>query len=113
MNKPDPLILVHTTCGDEQAAERLARQLVDERLAACASLGRPVVSVYPWQGRIEREPECPLTLKTCSTVFDRLARRIGELHDYDVPEILAVEVSNANADYADWVRDWVSAGEAE
>lgn len=111
MNEPDPLIMVHTTCGDDGAAERLARQLVDERLAACASLGGPVVSIFPWRGRIERDSECPLTLKTVRSAFGRLADRIGELHDYDVPEILAVEVRDANDAYADWVRDWISGGE--
>jgi len=111
MNEPDALILVHTTCADAAEAEALARRLVDERLAACASIGQPVVSVYPWQGRIERETECPLTLKSRRSAFEPLARRLGELHSYDVPEVLAVEVAAAGEAYAAWVREWVGAGE--
>ncbi len=111
MNRTDSLILVHTTCGNAADAERLARSLVDERLAACASIGQPVVSVYPWQGRIERESECPLMLKSTRSAFASLRERIGQLHDYDVPEVLAVDVCDANAEYAEWVRDWVGSGE--
>jgi len=110
MNDADTLILVHTTCGDAEHAEQLASSLVEERLAACASIGAPIVSVYPWQGRIERERECPLTLKSTRSALTRLRERIAQLHDYDVPEVLAVEVCTASEDYAAWVRDWVGAG---
>lgn len=113
MNDADPLILVHTTCGDAEEAERLAASLVDERLAACASIGAPIVSVYPWDGRIERDRECPLLLKSTRSAFVRLRDRIERLHSYDVPEVLAVEVCDASEAYADWVRDWVKAGGAE
>jgi len=111
MNQPDALILVHTTCADAAEAEVLARRLVDERLAACASIGQPVVSVYPWQGKVERETECPLTLKSLHSVFEPLRRRLEELHSYDVPEVLAVEVAATAEAYADWVREWIGAGE--
>jgi periplasmic divalent cation tolerance protein len=110
MNDADALILVHTTCGNAEDAERLAGRLVEERLVACASIGAPIVSVYPWEGRIERESECPLTLKSTRSAFGRLRQRIAQLHDYDVPEVLAVEVGDASEDYADWVRHWIGAG---
>ena len=106
MTESDPLILVHTTCADADEAERLARDLVDARLAACASVGQPVVSIYPWQGRIERDGETPLTLKTTRARFDALKTRLEADHSYDVPEILAVPVVEGNREYVDWVRDW-------
>ncbi|MFO7762136.1 MAG: divalent-cation tolerance protein CutA [Wenzhouxiangellaceae bacterium] len=108
MTNHDSLVLVHTTCSDQKEAETLARDLVEARLAACASVGQPLVSVYPWQGRIERDVETPLTLKTTRRAFDALRSRLVERHSYDVPEILAVEVVDGNAEYLQWVRDWVA-----
>ncbi|MGK7294511.1 MAG: divalent-cation tolerance protein CutA [Candidatus Wenzhouxiangella sp. M2_3B_020] len=111
MNESDPLILVHTTCADADEAERLAGELVEARLAACASVGRAVVSIYPWQGRIERDGETPLTLKTVRSRFEALRSRLEASHSYDVPEILAVPVVDGNAEYVDWLRDWTGGGE--
>ena len=102
------LVLVHTTCADRDEAERLASELVESRLAACASVGQPVVSVYPWEGRIERDSETPLTLKTTRATFAALRARLNERHSYDVPELLAVPVVDGNADYIQWVQDWVT-----
>ncbi|MDT8450562.1 MAG: divalent-cation tolerance protein CutA [Wenzhouxiangellaceae bacterium] len=108
---PDTPILVHTTCGDRTEAERLARDLVEARLAACASIGAEVRSVYPWEGRIETDTEVPLTLKTTAGAFAALEERLLAGHSYDVPELLATRVVEGNSDYIDWLRDWVSAGE--
>lgn len=105
------LVLVHTTCADRAEAERLAGELVESRLAACASVGQPVVSVYPWDGRIERDTETPLTLKTTRARFGALREHLNARHSYDVPELLAVEVVDGNADYSQWVRDWVAGRE--
>ena len=112
MTESDQLILVHTTCADTDEAERLAGELVEARLAACASVGQPVVSIFPWQGRIERDRETPLTLKTVRSRFDALRSRLEAGHSYDVPEILAVPVVEGNAEYLDWVRDWTGDDEA-
>lgn len=102
------LVLVHTTCADQNEAERLAADLVESRLAACASIGQPVVSVYPWEGRIERDTETPLTLKTTRAAFAALRERLNERHSYDVPELLAVAVVDGNADYIQWAQDWIA-----
>lgn len=112
MTNEDPLILVHTTCRDQKEAEALARDMVEARLAACASVGQPVVSVYPWQGGIERDIETPLTLKTTRRSFESLRSRLAQRHSYDVPEILAVDVVGGNSEYLQWARDW-TAGRSE
>lgn len=107
-NSPDePMILVHTTCADRDEADRLAGLVVDNRLAACASVGQPITSIYPWDGKIEHDTETPLTLKTTRARFEALREFLNERHSYDVPELLAVEVVDGNADYIQWVRDWV------
>jgi len=108
MTNDDPLVLVHTTCTDQKEAEALGGGLVEARLAACASVGQPVVSVYPWQGRIERDVETPLTLKTTRGALEALREGLRQRHSYDVPEILAVEVVDGNPEYLQWVRDWIA-----
>lgn len=104
----ESLIMVHTTCADQAEAEALARDLVESHLAACASIGQPVVSVFPWQGNIERDVETPLTLKTTRAAFAALRSRLIDRHSYDVPELLAVDVVEGNTEYLQWVRDWVA-----
>lgn len=104
------LILVHTTCADRERAAILAERLVAEHLAACASIGAPIQSIYPWAGEVRREREVPLTLKTTTARFPALAARLRALHHYEVPELLATAVVEADAAYADWVLDWVGCG---
>mgnify|MGYP006269559623 CR=1 FL=1 len=108
MNQTDPVLMVHTTCADRAEAERLAGALVAERLAACASIGNEVTSLFPWEDRIERERETPLTLKTAASAYPALAERLAALHSYDVPEVLAVPVHDGHAEYVAWLRDWIS-----
>jgi len=104
----DSLILAHTTCGSAEEAEQLAARLVEEHLVACAAIGPSQLSIYPWQGKIEREREVPLTLKTTAARFEALENRLGELHSYDVPELLATQVVESGHEYERWVRDWVT-----
>lgn len=108
MSEPEELILVHTTCADAEQARSLGAALVERRHAACASVGAPVGSTYPWQGAIEHEQETPLTLKTTRAAFPALNEALQSLHPYDVPEVLAVSVVDASSEFADWVRDWIA-----
>lgn len=101
-------MLVLTTCADPSAAEKLAGALVDERLAACVAIGSVCTSIYPWQGKIERERETPLTIKTMRSRLEALEKRLNDLHDYDVPELLVLDVSNGGSAYLDWMNGWVS-----
>lgn len=103
----DQLCLVLTTCPDEQTAERLAGTLVEQRLAACVSVGSPAKSTYPWQGRIECEREIPLTIKTSVACLPALQEALVALHPYEVPELLVVPVMDGLEAYMQWIRDWV------
>lgn len=82
---PTPLSLVLTTEADRERAEALARALLERGLVACASL-HPVVSLYRWQGRLERSEEVQLLLKTTPANLETLRRTLEELHSYDTPE---------------------------
>ncbi len=103
----DDICLVLTTCPDENSAERLAEVLVEQRLAACVSAGSPAVSTYPWQGRIEREREIPLTIKTARSRVSVLTETLVAHHPYDVPEVLVLPVIDGLDDYTQWIRDWL------
>lgn len=86
-----------------EAAETLASTLVEERLAACVNVHPGVTSVYRWQGRIERQREAMLVVKTSDAALDKLVARLSEIHPYSVPEIVALDVVRVNAKYLDWV----------
>ena len=94
---------VTTTLPDREAANRIGRRLVEERLAACAQVVGPVSSVFWWQGEVESAGEWYCHLKTTAARVDDLIARIGELHPYETPEILAVPVAEANPAYLHWI----------
>ena len=98
-----PVSLILSTCPDADTAQRLARILVEERLAACVSLLLGGVSTYRWQGRVEQATEVQLLAKTPADRRDALMARLAELHPYELPEILAVETAAGLPAYLDWV----------
>lgn len=86
-----------------KAAESLASSLIEERVAACVSVLPGMRSTYRWEGAIEHSEEVLLVIKTSDATLPRLMSRIAELHPYDVPEIVALDVASAHAPYARWV----------
>ena len=98
------MMLVLTNLPDRDTALRIARTLVEERLAACINLLAPCRSIYRWQGAIEDTEEWPLLIKTATSRFDELAQRLRALHPYDVPEIIALSPAAAAVAYQAWVQ---------
>lgn len=101
----EEVVLCLSTAPDTATAERIARTLVEERLIACANLLPGAVSVYRWEGEVHREDEVVLLMKTQSTLVGRLKDRLPELHPYEVPELLVVDVRDGLAAYCGWVLD--------
>lgn len=101
---PDALVVL-VTVGSESEAETIAGALLDERLAACVTIGGPIRSVYRWQGRIADDREWQLVIKTRSALFDALADRVRALHSYDVPEIIGLPVTAGSPTYLEWLDD--------
>ena len=97
------VMIVLVTVPDEESGLALAHSLVGERLVACANLVPGLRSIYRWQGRIEEAKELLLILKTRTDLVDELARRVADLHPYDVPEVLALPVGAGHGPYLDWV----------
>lgn len=97
-------IQVVTTTARREDADRIARALVETRLAACVQVLGPITSTYRWQGKIETSEEWQCWAKTRSDLYDRIEQAIARLHPYEVPEILALPVLAGSAAYLTWLR---------
>ncbi|MDA8092201.1 MAG: divalent-cation tolerance protein CutA [Nitrospiraceae bacterium] len=98
-------IVVFITAPDEEMAARIAKALVGETLAACVNIVRGVRSIYSWQGNIEDEAEVLLIAKTKKSLFEKLSRRVKDLHSYQTPEIIALPITAGVPEYIDWLND--------
>jgi periplasmic divalent cation tolerance protein len=99
-----PVRLVLTTCASPGEASRLGRILVEEHLAACATLIPAVQSIYHWQGQIESSTETLLLIKTGSEQLAALETRLHELHSYQTPEFLVLGVEGISHAYLEWLQ---------
>jgi len=97
-------LVIFCTCPDRETATRLARTLVEERLAACVNAIGGVVSTYRWQDKIEVDDEVLLLIKTTADQYEALEARLIELHPYEVPEVLAIEPVAGSAPYLAWLN---------
>lgn len=104
-------LIVFCTCPDETVAERLAVALVGEGLAACVTCLPGATSVYAWQGDVHQDREVLLLLKTTGARLATLSARIGALHPYEVPEVVAVEITAGSERYLDWLGQTVAAAD--
>jgi periplasmic divalent cation tolerance protein len=100
---PASPILVLGTAGSMDEGERIARALVEERLAACVNLVPGVRSVYRWRGAVQSDSEVLLVIKTVRERFPALRARVRELHSYELPELVCVEPSGGEEEYLAWV----------
>jgi periplasmic divalent cation tolerance protein len=100
-----PARIVLTTAASPDEAARLGRTLVEERLAACATLIPAVQSIYRWQGAVESATETLLLLKTGPAQLAALEARLHELHSYQTPEFLVLKVDAASQPYLDWLEE--------
>ena len=98
-------VLVLTTLPASADAAAFGARLVDERLAACVNVLPPMESVYRWQGAVERGTERQLIMKTTGDRLSALRKRIGELHPYEVPELLVLPVIEGSNAYLRWITD--------
>jgi periplasmic divalent cation tolerance protein len=95
--------LALTTAASRDEAERIAHALVEERLAACVNIATGIRSVYRWQGAVETADEILLLIKTTVQNIDKLRARLDELHSYELPEFVVLEVAGGSQDYLDWI----------
>jgi periplasmic divalent cation tolerance protein len=96
-------IVVFSTCGSKEEAERLARQLLEARLAACVNVIMQIRSFYWWKGKIEDSGEWLLVIKTSRALFERVRSVLESAHSYELPEVLALPVVDGSPNYLAWL----------
>jgi periplasmic divalent cation tolerance protein len=102
---PDsPVLVVTISCPDRDTATRLGRELVAERLVACAQL-LPIHSIYRWEGAVQTEDEYLLQAKTTEARLADIESYVAEHHPYEVPELIAMPISWGHGPYLEWVRE--------
>jgi len=104
VNDPGAYGVMLTTTPTREEAQKLARLLIEEKLAACVQL-LPIESFYVWQGQAQNEAEVLLLIKTRSALFEKAAARIKAVHSYTVPEIVALPFTSGFAGYLDWIGE--------
>lgn len=101
-------IVVMTTVSDAEAGEKLASALVEKKLAACVQILPPMMSVYRWNGEIQKATERLLVIKTTTDKWEGLSDFIHRDHPYEVPELIAVEASKIASEYQKWLVEQVA-----
>lgn len=95
--------LVYITASNREEAEKLARAILSERLAACVNIYDGVRSLYLWEGTLESSREAAMVVKTRSSLVSELARKIREIHSYELPCILSIPANYVDEDYGKWI----------
>ncbi|MEN0109557.1 MAG: divalent-cation tolerance protein CutA [Planctomycetota bacterium] len=101
------MLVAFSTTPDRETAERIARLLVEERLAACVQIDGPIRSVYRWPAAIEADEEWRLVIKTTAERWPAVERAVLEAHPYDTPQLVAAPITHAAASYAAWLAEQV------
>jgi periplasmic divalent cation tolerance protein len=100
-------VIVLSAVGAPPDAQKIARTLVEERLAACVNVVPGVVSVYRWKGVVEKEDELLLVIKTIGERVEQLKARLLELHPYELPEVVVIPIGGGHGAYLDWIAEQV------
>ena len=99
----DAIVILTTTSGAEQA-RKIAAGLVESRLAACVNIVPLIQSIYHWKGKIVQDEEAMLFVKTRRGLFEKVKAAIRELHSYELPEVLCLDIDRGDPEVLDWIR---------
>lgn len=102
------IIVVLTHVPDQNCAERIAKALIGAKLAACVNIGGACQSVYEWEGKVEVQTEFPLHIKTSQHCYPKIEARILEMHPYELPDIIALNIHGGYEQYLQWVNAQLS-----
>jgi periplasmic divalent cation tolerance protein len=103
--------IVFTTAGSEDEANKIARHLVERRMAACVNIVPQITSIYRWKENVEEAREWLLIVKTTAAAFEEVRDAIAELHSYEVPECICLTIEDGTPSYLDWIGESVSVEE--
>ena len=98
-------MIVFTNAPDRAVAEKIARTLVEQKLAACVNILAGCMSIYRWDGSVETAAEVPLLIKTRADIYPEVEAAIKNLHPYQLPEIVALPVAEGSREYLEWITE--------
>ncbi len=98
-------IVIFVTTSSISEAKKIGRALVENKLVACSNIVSPIQSIYRWQGKVCEDKEALIILKTKKKLFKQVEKRVKELHSYEVPEIIAIPVTEGSDNYLSWVKN--------
>ncbi len=104
-------VVVLVTTASLREARKIARHLVDSKLAACVNISQPIRSVYRWEGKIADQKEYLLFIKTARDLFPELKTAISTIHSYHTPEIICVPIIDGSRNYLEWIAESVKKAE--
>ncbi len=98
-------IVILITAGSSEEAGKIARALVEQKLAACVNLIDPIRSVYRWEGKVAEDGEVLLIIKSSRELFDEVRRVVEQMHSYQVPELICLPVIDGSPNYLNWLTE--------
>jgi periplasmic divalent cation tolerance protein len=107
------LRLVLSTASSAEEARKIAQTLIERRIAACVNIVPQVESIYRWQGKVESSEEWLLLIKTTAQESPAVRDAIAELHSYDLPECIAINIEEGSAEYLKWLAEQVGSAKSE
>lgn len=100
-------VVILVTAANRDECKKIARHLVEKRLAACVNISQPIESVYRWEGQIAEEGEFLLIIKSIRELFSEIKTEISKVHSYHTPEIICLPVIDGSRNYLQWISDSV------
>lgn len=108
MKRQRQIRIVLVTCANRKEAQKIARRVVDKRVAACVNIPRtPVESIYRWKGKVESAREILLIIKTTAKRLSALEREVKRLHSYEIPEFVVIPIVAGSREYLRWLEESV------
>ena len=102
-------VVILVTAASKKECRKIAKHLVESRLAACVNITPPIESVYRWEGKIARDQEYQLFIKSTRELFPEIKAAVSKLHSYHTPEIICLPIIEGSRNYLQWVGDSVKA----
>ncbi len=100
-------VVIMVTASSRRECRKIARRLVDEKLAACVNITQPIQSVYRWEGKVEQSKEFLMFIKTRRELFPQVRTEISLVHSYHTPEIICLPIIEGSPNYLQWISESV------
>ncbi|WP_016956323.1 divalent-cation tolerance protein CutA [Catenovulum agarivorans] len=101
-------IQISVACADKDEAQKIAKVLLEQNLAACCQITENLLSIYKWQGKVEQANECMLVIKSVRSCFEQISQQVKRIHSYQVAEIIALEIQEIEPAYEQWLLEQIN-----